>query len=81
MMPDIADIARHFQIPGQFLKSRRHKSGHINDTYVRIHLYGDAHFMIIRPGHNLDRCRTQVRMVENWEPKSDALSRIVANYR
>lgn len=32
--PDLADVARHFQVEGEFLEARPHGSGHIHDTYA-----------------------------------------------
>jgi hypothetical protein len=39
-------------------------------------LEGDVYFKVKRPGHNLDRCRNQFRLVESIEshlPKLQAL--------
>lgn len=40
-------------------------------------LEGDVYFKIHRDGHNLDRCRTQIRLVESLEAQSDAMQRLV----
>jgi hypothetical protein len=37
----------------------------IGTRFLTDHLAGDVYFKIHRPGHNLDRCRTQLRMVDS----------------
>jgi hypothetical protein len=37
------------------------------------HLAGDTYFRIHRPGHNLDRCRTQLKLVESIEQQEAAV--------
>jgi Ser/Thr protein kinase RdoA (MazF antagonist) len=46
--------------------------------FLTDHLNGDTYFKIARPGHNLDRCRTQFRLVASIEQQEAALNRIVA---
>ena len=41
------------------------------------HIAGDTYFKIHRPGHNLDRCRTQLKLVADMETKMDAMAAIV----
>jgi hypothetical protein len=36
-------------------------------------LEGDVYFKVKRPGHNLDRCRTQFRLVERIEAQLPAM--------
>jgi hypothetical protein len=38
-------------------------------------LSGDTYFRIHRPGHNLDRCRTQFKLVESIERQEDAMQK------
>jgi aminoglycoside phosphotransferase (APT) family kinase protein len=38
---------------------------------------GDTYFKVHRDGHNLDRCRTQFRLVESIEQQEDAMNRLV----
>ena len=45
--------------------------------FMADHLNGDVYFRIARPGHNLDRCRTQLRLVEDMEAKWDDMNRII----
>lgn len=45
--------------------------------FLTDHIDGDRYFKISRPGHNLDRCRTQFKLVADMESKSDEMERIV----
>jgi hypothetical protein len=40
-------------------------------------LQGDTYFRIHRPGHNLDRCRTQFKLVESIERQEEAMQKYV----
>ncbi len=42
------------------------------------HLEGDRYYRIARPGHNLDRCRTQLALLDALLAQEPALARIVA---
>lgn len=44
--------------------------------FLTDYLDGDRYFSIQREGHNLDRCRTQFRLVEDMERKWERLERI-----
>lgn len=44
--------------------------------FLTDYLEGDVYFKIHRPEHNLDRARTQIRLVEDMEAKWDLLSAI-----
>ncbi|MBN1880942.1 MAG: phosphotransferase [Deltaproteobacteria bacterium] len=48
--------------------------------FLTDYLMGDCYFHIIRPGHNLDRARTQFCMVELMEKSKDGLESIVHRY-
>jgi Ser/Thr protein kinase RdoA (MazF antagonist) len=41
-------------------------------------LDGDRYFKVHRPGHNLDRCRTQFRLVESIAQQEEAMNRLAA---
>jgi len=41
------------------------------------YLNGDIYFKIHRPGHNLDRCRTQFKLVADIESKMEEMRSIV----
>lgn len=47
--------------------------------FLTDYLKGDVYFKIKRPQHNLDRCRSQFRMVESMEAQADPMERIVAS--
>jgi hypothetical protein len=41
-------------------------------------LQGDTYFKTHRPGHNLDRCRSQFKMVASMESQADAMEQVVS---
>ena len=45
--------------------------------FLTDHLSGDTYFKVHRPGHNLDRCRTQFRLVESIEQQELKMNRLV----
>jgi hypothetical protein len=45
------------------------------------YLNGDTYYKIHRPGHNLDRTRTQIKLLAEIERNLDALDAIVTRYR
>jgi len=49
--------------------------------FLTDHLKGDVYFKIHRDGHNLDRCRSQFRLVEDIENKFNQMLDIVDMYR
>jgi hypothetical protein len=51
----------------------------IGIRFLADHLSGDTYFKVHREGHNLDRCRTQFRLVESIERQEDAMNRLVAS--
>ena len=48
--------------------------------FLTDYLQGDTYFKIHRPGQNLDRCRTQFKLVEDMEKKWDIMNEIVRKY-
>jgi hypothetical protein len=44
-------------------------------------LSGDTYFRIHRSGHNLDRCRTQFKLVESIEKQEEAMQKFVDRAR
>ena len=40
-------------------------------------LAGDVYFKVHREGHNLDRCRTQFKLVESIEQQEDKMNQLV----
>lgn len=47
--------------------------------FLADHLQGDVYFKTRRPGHKLDRARTQMRLVESMEAQWDAMCAAVEN--
>ncbi len=45
--------------------------------FLADHIDGDKYFKIHREGHNLDRCRTQFKLVADMESKMDEMNKIV----
>ena len=48
--------------------------------FLTDYLQGDHYFKIHREGHNLDRCRTQFKLVSDMEVKWDTMKGIVEKY-
>lgn len=48
--------------------------------FLTDYLEGDVYFRIHRPGHNLDRCRTQFKMVLDMEEKMEDMIKIIQRY-
>ena len=48
--------------------------------FLTDYLDGDHYFKIHRDGQNLDRCRTQFKLVADMEKKWDIMQEIVAKY-
>ena len=48
--------------------------------FLTDHLSGDTYFQIHREGHNLDRARTQFKLVRDMEEQFDNMSAVVAKY-
>lgn len=48
--------------------------------FLTDHLAGDTYFKIHRPGHNLDRCRSQFALVASLERQRAALERTAASF-
>lgn len=49
--------------------------------FLTDYLEGDHYFKIHRSGHNLDRCRTQFKLVQDMEEKLSRMQAIVDRYR
>ncbi len=49
--------------------------------FLTDYLNGDTYFKIHREGHNLDRARTQLKMVKDMEMKMDKMNAVVDKYR
>jgi aminoglycoside phosphotransferase (APT) family kinase protein len=51
----------------------------IGTRFLTDYLSGDTYFKVHRDGHNLDRCRTQFKLVESIESQEDKMHRFVQN--
>ncbi|MGA8672213.1 MAG: aminoglycoside phosphotransferase family protein [Terracidiphilus sp.] len=49
----------------------------IGVRFLTDYLSGDTYFKVHREGHNLDRCRTQFKLVESLESQEDKMHRLV----
>lgn len=49
--------------------------------FLTDYLEGDHYFKVHREGHNLDRCRTQFKLVKDMEEKEEKMKEIVKKYR
>jgi hypothetical protein len=49
----------------------------IGIRFLTDYLSGDTYFRIHRPGHNLDRCRTQFKLVDSIERQEEAMQKYV----
>ena len=48
--------------------------------FLTDYLDGDHYFRIHRPEHNLDRCRTQFKLVRDMEEQFEAMAAVIAKY-
>ena len=48
--------------------------------FLTDYLQGDTYFKIHREGHNLDRARTQFKLVKDMEAKKDTMKAIVEKF-
>jgi hypothetical protein len=49
----------------------------IGIRFLTDYLAGDTYFKVHREGHNLDRCRTQFKLVESIEAQEERMERLV----
>jgi hypothetical protein len=45
--------------------------------FLTDYLAGDTYFKVHREGHNLDRCRTQFKLIESIEQQEEKMERLV----
>lgn len=50
----------------------------IGVRFLTDHLAGDTYFKVHREGHNLDRCRTQFKLVRDMEERAEKMEQMVA---
>lgn len=78
------DAARNFLIPleiEQLAFSAILMTLECGMRFLTDHLQGDIYFKIHRKNHNLDRCRTQFKLVKDMEEQYGEMVRIVERYR
>ncbi|MBN2450826.1 MAG: aminoglycoside phosphotransferase family protein [Lentisphaeria bacterium] len=78
------DAAREFLVDAEigFLAfSGRLITFEIGVRFLTDYLDGDAYFKTHRPGHNLDRARTQFEMVRQMEENAERMEQVVARHR
>ncbi|HVN94150.1 MAG TPA: aminoglycoside phosphotransferase family protein [Terracidiphilus sp.] len=51
----------------------------IGIRFLTDYLAGDTYFKVHREGHNLDRCRTQFKLVESIEQQEEKMNRLVTS--
>ena len=49
----------------------------IGVRFLTDYLNGDTYFRVHRPGHNLDRCRTQFKLIESIEEQEEEMQAVV----
>lgn len=77
------DAARDFLVPAEIellAFSARLITFEIGLRFFTDHLSGDTYFKVHRENHNLDRCRTQFKMVSQMEEQVEQLEQIVRRY-
>ena len=77
------DAARDFLSPAEtelLAFSARLLTLECGIRFLTDHLKGDVYFKVHRDGHNLDRARTQFKMVDEMEKRADAMESVVSKY-
>ena len=77
------DAARDFLVPAEtelLAFSARLLTLECGIRFLTDHLKGDVYFKIRREGHNLDRARTQFKMVAEMERQAGAMESVVKTY-
>jgi hypothetical protein len=77
------DAARDFLVPAEtdlLAFSAKLLTLECGIRFLTDHLKGDVYFKIHREGHNLDRCRTQFKMVAEMEKQMAAMDGAVRKY-
>jgi hypothetical protein len=78
------EAARDFLVPAEIAQLAfcgRLITFEIGIRFLTDYLEGDVYFKTHRPGHNLDRLRTQFEMVRQMEQRAEEMERIVTRYR
>jgi Ser/Thr protein kinase RdoA (MazF antagonist) len=78
------DATRDFLTPSEadlLPFSARLMTFEVGLRFLTDYLNGDVYFKTHRQDHNLDRCRTQFRLVREMEERSDQMMRLVQRHR
>lgn len=78
------DAAGDFVTPGEvehLVDAGKLMTLEVGIRFLTDHLEGDVYFKTHRPGHNLDRCRTQLKLVERIEEKEREMREFVGKVR
>ena len=71
----LLDAMRLFR--GKSLQEIQEITFEIGMRFLTDYLSGDTYFRTHRSGHNLDRCRTQFKLVESIEDQEDAMNSLL----
>ena len=71
MKNKLEDVRNHLVLAGKLITFE------IGLRFLTDFLAGDTYFKVQRPGHNLDRCRTQFRLIESITQQEAAMHRLV----
>ena len=77
------DAARDFLVPAETERlafSAKLLTLECGIRFLTDHLKGDVYFKVHREGHNLDRCRTQFKLVAEMEKQMAAMDAVVRKY-
>jgi hypothetical protein len=75
------DAARSFLTPAEMrhlVLGGKMISLTIGLRFLTDYLNGDTYFRVHRPNHNLDRCRTQLKLVASITEQEEAMNRVIA---
>jgi hypothetical protein len=77
------DAARDFLVPGETDRlafSAKLLTLECGIRFLTDHLKGDVYFKVHRQGHNLDRARTQFKMVAEMEQRTSDMDAVIRKY-
>jgi len=49
--------------------------------FLTDYMNGDIYYRIHRPDHNLDRCHTQIKLVQDMEMVEEGMNQVIQRYR
>jgi hypothetical protein len=66
------DEKQHLAVAGKLLAFEQ------GIRFLADYLTGDPYYKIHRPNHNLDRCRTQFKLLQSIEQQEDTMDRLIS---